>query len=298
MYKLLVVTAFSLFSFVSLAAQANRTSEPNAPPVPSTSSSMRPDPIGSRTIGGLKVLNQPTSKGEVLMRFTKEHYRKPTEIELAAIAPPPEVISRYREFLKRPDARHFRLVVDQGCSEGTEVVVATDDCLKYTMPGSGSSYSFRSANYVVKQLGDLFLDGPRFYVPGELMHGVLVELGPIPIESVTRQTPGMKYLFDFQPASDARSGKDIDAMLIKGIDSDGFHYGKELKVAPDMTYAMRSVAYRGVVPRVAGQLKYNELNYDLRKDVVVIFKVVDVGADGSVTILSSKLSSKEAPEIK
>lgn len=65
----------------------------------------------------------------------------------------------------------------------------------------------------------------------------------------------------------------------------------------DRTYALRAVAYRGKVIRSMAGIRYNELEYDRRRDVIVAFRVVDMDSEG-VTIVWRKLADIESPKIK
>ena len=99
----------------------------------------------------------------ILQRNVEPLYRKPSREELKAVAPKPELIEKFAEFLRQPNPGLTKLIKDAGCAENTKVVVATAGCLRYTMPGAGSSYSFRVKNYRIARLADLIYTGDREY---------------------------------------------------------------------------------------------------------------------------------------
>lgn len=233
-----------------------------------------------------------------IKNYSRTFYRKPTEEELAAIRPSAEMMAKYAAFLTQPHTGLTRLAADNGCDQEALVVNAANDCFKFTIPGGGNSYSFRRESYCIRRLADITLSGDKFLIDGVLTNGMLVNLGAVPVEKVNTATPGMKYLVGFQPATDPEIEKKSVKSLADGVEADGFLYARSIKIAENVTYALRSVAYRGVVPRSIPGAYFNELDYDKRADVVVIFRVVERSDDGSITILWNELSRKDAPKLK
>jgi hypothetical protein len=129
------------------------------------------------------------------------------------------------------------------------------------------------------------------------VHSIAVELGDVAIESASLATPGMKFLTEFQPSTSSADVTQVDMLLDRGITSGNFVYSKEVDPRLDRTFALRSVAYRGKVVRAAGGIGYNELDYDKRRDVIVIFRVVGIDTDG-ITLVWRKLADAEPPRIK
>jgi hypothetical protein len=236
------------------------------------------------------------------LRFLKKNveplYRKPTAKELKAVEPSRELLDRYADFLRRPDTGLTKLIDDKGCAKNTKIVVATDECLKYTMPGAGSSFSFRTQNYRIPRLADLTFTDRSFQAAGVLLHGIFVNLGDVPLEEISLQTRGLKYLVDFKPEPDYQSGKKIDQQLTQGVRADGFLYRRGLYIVENTTFALRSVAYGGKYFRAVRELTYNEFDYDKRRDVIVVFRIVEKDEAGNVTILWKQLQEKDAPAVK
>ena len=233
-----------------------------------------------------------------LQRKVEPLYRKPTSKELKAVEPRRELFVRYAEFLRQTDTGLTKLIDDKGCAENTKIVVATDDCLKYTMPGAGSSFSFRTENYRLARLSDITFTDKSFQASGVLLHAIFVNLGDVPLEQITRETRGLKYLSDFQPETDYEKAKAIDEELTKGVARDGFLYRRGLFMVENTTFALRSVAYGGKYFRSVGNLTYNEFDYDKRRDVIVVFRIVETDEAGNVTLLWKKLQEKNSPGVK
>lgn len=225
-------------------------------------------------------------------------YRKPTKKELKAIEPRRELFDKYAKFLRQPKTGLTKLIDDKGCAENTKVVVATDNCLQYTMPGAGSSFSFRTENYRIPRLADLTFTDKSFQAGGVLLHGIFVNIGNVPLEEVNLQTKGLKYLADFQPEPNYEKGMKIDLQLIQGIRNDGFLYRRGLFVVENTTFALRSIAYSGKYFRAVKNLTYNEFDFDKRKDVIVVFRIVEKDEAGNVTILWKELQEKKSPEVQ
>ena len=233
-----------------------------------------------------------------LQRAVAPLYRKPTEKELKAVAPRRELFERYAGFLRQPNTGLTKLIDDKGCADNTKVVVATEACLQYTMPGGGSSFSFRTENYRIARLSDVIFTSKSFQASGVLLHGIFVNLGDVPLESVDLQTRGMKYLVEFEPEPDYNKGRRIDQQLTRGIRLDGFLYRRGLYMVENATFALRSIAYGGKYFRAVNRITYNEFDFDKRRDVLVVFRVVETDDAGNVTILWKALREKDSPKVK
>lgn len=234
----------------------------------------------------------------VLQKTVAPLYRKPSKSELKVVAPSPELLNKYAEFLRQPNTGLTKLIDDQGCSENTKVVVASDNCLKYTMPGAGSSFSFRTETYRIPRLADLTFTENSFQATGNILHGIFVKIGDVALEDVTLQSKGLKYLIEFEPEIDYDKAKQIDIQLKEGIQQDEFLYRRGLYAVENMTYVLRSIAYGGKYFRAVGGVTYNEFDFDRRKDVIVAFRIVEKDSEGNVTILWKLLDEKDSPDVK
>ncbi len=225
-------------------------------------------------------------------------YRKTTDKELKLLAPNRIDVEKFAEFLRQPNIGITKLAADFGCAENTNVVVASEDCLKYTMPGAGSSYSFRVKNYRIRRLADITFTDNSFQATGVLLHGIFVNIGDAALENVSLDTEGLKFLTEFKPEPDFEKAKQIDLQLATGIEKDGFLYRRALYAKDNTTYVLRSIAYNGSFYRAVQNIAYNELAFDKRKDVIVAFRIVRRDADGSVTILWKQLTRNNSPKVK
>lgn len=247
--------------------------------------------------GGNRTVNRSFLQ-QIFLQSIQPLYRKPTREELQTLAPNTEDVRKFATFLKQPNTGMTRLAADFGCAENTKIVVATQNCLKYTMPGAGSSFSFRVKNYRIQRLADLTFTKNSFQTTGVMLHGILVKLGDVSLEQVSLNTKSVKFLTDFAAANEYEKALELERQLIIGIENDGFSYGSGLNAHENATYFLRSIAYRGTFMRAVQSVAYNELDFDKRKDILVAFRVIRRDADGSITILWKELESKKSPKLK
>lgn len=289
-------------------------SAPTPPPAPA------PTPVATRTpvpitrVGGLTpglnsvngppgfgppIESDPMARRMILVqKYAVPMYRKPSGKELKLLTPDAELTAKYSELLRREDSGIFKLVPDAGCAESTKVVNASEKCLKYLFPGAANSFSFRTESYRARQLADITYVKGGFWMTGVLMHGIMVDLGNIPIEQVTLKTPALGFISSFKPVDDFKKAVEVDSLLCGGVFTDGYTYRRNLPVAGDHTYVVRTVAYQGKVMRSVRGADYNELDFDKRSDVITAFRVARIDDDGTLTIIWTKLSTARAPKIK
>lgn len=227
-----------------------------------------------------------------------ELYRGPNKREAELLAVDPELERRHAEFLRRKNTGLAKLMADLGCAENTSVVVASEKCLAYSLPGGGSSYSFRVENYRLPRLADLTFTAGSFQATGVLLHGILVNIGDVPLEEVSLQTNGLRYLNEFGPQTEFEKAREIDRRLIEGVRRDGFLYRRGLYAVENTTFVLRSIAYNGRYWRAVDEITYDEFEFDKRRDVTIAFRIIEKDTEGNVTILWKKLQEKESPEVK
>jgi hypothetical protein len=108
----------------------------------------------------------------------------------------------------------------------------------------------------------------------------------------------MRYLSDFKPAKTVREIAESSKELEKGVEAQGFLYRLAFFAKANRTYGLRSIAFPGRYPRSHNGTVVNELLFDKREDVIVVFRIVDIAQNGNVTILWRELSRRESPELK
>lgn len=247
--------------------------------------------IGSRVIKQTDILR-------IAGRHLEQLYRKPTSDELKKIAPDRRDSEKYKAFLDKSGTGLTKLVGDAGCADNSKVISAAEECLRFQFPGAGASFSFRLENYRLPRLADLTFSDKSFQATGHYLHGIFVNIGDVPLESVDLQTPGLKFLNEFEPSTEYEAAVELDKVLSVGVRHDGFFYRRALYAKENTTFVLRSIAYDGKSFRAIRGFTYNELDFDKRRDVIVAFRVVRFGDDGSVTILWKKISDEKSPKLK
>lgn len=225
-------------------------------------------------------------------------YRLPDSSETKILEPDKRFRREYSALLREKKTGLFKLVPDQGCENTAKVVNVSPECLNYDFPGAGASYSFRQEGYRIKRLSDLTLVGNTLIVGGVLNAGILVGLGDIPVEDVGLSTPGLGFLSGYKPAKSAEDALEAAKRFAGGVKNDGHAYGLGVYVRENNTFAMRSIAYRGKHMRTESGVPYNELDFDRRRDIIVVFRIVELEDDGTATIVWKILRDSKSPKLK
>lgn len=238
-----------------------------------------------------------SSRRAAALLAVEKIYRKPNKEESKLLAPSREDEKTYKAFLNGPNAGLVKLIADRGCAEFTSVLNVSEGCLKLTMPGAGASYSFRTGKHRIRRLSDITYVNNSLTSVGFVSHALLVDIGDIPLESVTLQTDGLKFINEFEPVDDYDAAVAIDQKINGGVESGGFFYSRSVPAAENTTFVLRSIAYRGNLYRAVQGFVYDEFDFDERRDVTVAFRIVSRDAE-SVTILWKELRNQKSPSIK
>lgn len=305
MKKNIIFSVFIFIASINVSAQQPAPQSTPAPPAaPNQAEENRRTILQQQQINGrfeaLKRANQiyrTPGSNQAAVQNIRNIYRKPTKEEFKLLAPDKEDLKTYAQFLRQPDTGLIKLIAGRGCDENTNVVNVSGDCLKYSMPGAGASYSFRTENYRIRHLSDLTYIDNSFQLFGILAHGILVDLGDIPLEQISLQTRGLKFLTSFEPITDFEKAKEIDRQFVRGVKNEDFFYSRRAAAAENTTYVLRSIAYRGNRFRSARGFVYDELGFDERRDITVAFRVIRRDNE-SVVILWKALSNQKSPVIK
>ncbi len=246
----------------------------------------------------MKALNRPRPRMPATPKIdkeTSERIRLARRVEMADIA-------RYTEFLKTDKTGVFKLFPDYDCV--TKNVIRTDgECKNFVM--ASSSFSFRTRDYSHPYYHDLQFNHGQIFSSGFFSQGILVSLGDVPIEDITPSHAGLKFIFDFQTASEQGEARSTAVRLKAGIDLGGLTYSNSVAPVDNTTYGLRSVAYNlaNYLPAIsetstASELRFHTLSLDKRADVIIVFRIVRKGEDGNLTIVWKELGRKDAPKIK
>jgi hypothetical protein len=208
----------------------------------------------------------------------------------AKILPDREDFIKYSAFLKLKNTQLVKILLDPKCNNHLVVNIKDEQCTAaFPLKGNGSYYSFRTGSHFDSPFADIhYIDG-NFEVgfKDELL-GILVELGDVPIETLSLKSTDVWVLSDFKAANKSAMLEKQKAELKKGIVKLNQRvYTDKVSAKSDTTYLIRTIAY---------QYKEQAVN-DKRIDAVLAFRVVKKD-EGSVTILWHGLDWKYAPKLK
>ncbi len=308
MKKFLYLFVLMLFSTAAASAQSDSTPYPqNTPnpiyPNPQVENAVKRSEDLNRRSDALRMTQNlppsiPDSKRREFQDLIEPLYRESTDEERQYLAASDEDARAHAQLAGKKDSGLFRLIADRGCANNTKVVDASSQCANLTMPGAGAGYSFRMGDYRMHHISDLVLKPGRFEALGVLNHGIMVDLGDVPIEQVTEKTDGVAYLTKIKPSKDLQQAGELAGKLTKGINEDGRTYASILPVRLNSTYVLRSIAYDGEVLRKVGPFTFNELELDKRRDILIAFRVVRLRDGQDATIVWRELDDSKAPKLK
>jgi len=150
--------------------------------------------------------------------------------------------------------------------------------------------------------------GKRITGQGFFSHEILVDLGDVPIEHVTLESPGVDVLNSFTPGTEFEAANKQFRDIATGIRSGPWNLSRSIMPQSDRTYAIRVVAFdnkdniqkRLIQRRGRPDLTlwmFQGIQSDKRIDVIVTFRVIRVEEDGNITILWKQLTRKKSPVI-
>jgi hypothetical protein len=193
----------------------------------------------------------------------------------------------YRNFLKEPNTGIFRIYPDQ-------------DLIPFTL----NTFTFRDKK---SPFADIRLKGQDIAARNFFAHSIMVDLGDIPVESVSLESSGVKFLEQFEPSGDIESAKEKNKELEGGITSNSFYYASMLKAKTGATYALRVIAYDNKnsiedEEKIStfwsrGIARLKAVQREERDDLTVAFKVIRQDEEGTLTIVWKELKRKDAPTI-
>ncbi len=222
-------------------------------------------------------------------------YRRPTKAESDLLAPAEEDL---RAAAAGKGLAVVKLIADRGCSKDVFVAVVSPHCEKYSMPGAGSAYSFRIGSHWLRHLGDLNFDGRRFEASrGELTNGIIADIGDVSLDKIGREHPVFATMSGFKAPAEIEKAAGLAGLLESGIRDGDMVYRDSAAVREGSTYLLRSIAYRAESIRVVDSVPFDEFAFDVRKDVLAVFRVVRYVPDESVTIVWKLLEKKDSPKL-
>jgi hypothetical protein len=225
-------------------------------------------------------------------------YRIPNEADLKMLSVNQVLKEKYSAFLNKKNTGLIMLLPDTGCSSDERIVNISADCLKTSVPGSGSSFSFRVKTYRIRRLADLNFKNNAFESGGRLIESAMASLGDKDIELLTLDSEGIKDLVALKPEKDVSLVAKQVEMLQKGVIINNILFSNKISAEKNSTYILRSIAFDAKYFTTLNGYTYNELDYDKRRDIIIAFRVVEKNADGSIVLLWKELRNEKSPKLK
>jgi hypothetical protein len=133
---------------------------------------------------------------------------------------------------------------------------------------------------------------------GKLQQGLMVNIGDIPIENVSSKYPDAEFIENYKPLVDSAAAQKDFVKFKSGVLLGNKKYASVLKSEPNTTYILRSIAFRGNYYREINRAAYDEFEFDKRKDILVVFRIVSQESDGSIVLLWKELRKTKAPKLE
>lgn len=225
-------------------------------------------------LSSLTSLAQTQSREEVLKEINAKRAELAT-LEKAFLSPAEEDQLQFSEFLRTPNTGLIRLLPRQKFDSD----VYKENQKSITLRGGGAFYSFSRLTHEYGGGSDLALDQGQFWVGfAGIDYGFLTNLGDVPLESVSVETPGAALFGAYKAPKEEAAARTEYRRLVSGVDLGGVPIKSRVPVRLNATYLLRSIGYA-------------------RSDVLVAFRVVRMDSDGSVTILWKLLRDYNRPDL-
>ncbi|HXG92207.1 MAG TPA: hypothetical protein VNN73_07525 [Blastocatellia bacterium] len=190
------------------------------------------------------------------------------EKEKEFLSPSAEDRAAFAEFLRQPDTGIIRLLPREKYDG------------KLLVRGGGAYYSFARLVHEYGYGSDIELQREYFSVGfAGADYGFLVNLGNTPVESISVEHPGVKYLAEYTAPSKEPEAREQHRRGYPGFDVDGFTYASRTPALTNTTYAVRSISYED-------------------SDVLIAFRVVRQDTDGSMILLWKILKKFPTPHLE
>lgn len=224
-------------------------------------------------ISSLTSLAQTPSREEVLEKI-KAKSAELIALEKTYLAPAEEDQVQYAEFLRTPRTGLIRLLPREKFDTGT----FAGDNIAMVIRGGGAYYSFTKLTHEYIGASDIELGQNEFSVGfAGWNHGFLTNLGDVPLESVTPESPLVAIFAAYKPPQEETPVRTEQRRFSQGTQLETVPVRSHVPVKLNSTYLLRSVTYR-------------------EADVLVAFRVVRIDSDGSVTILWKLLKKLPTPD--
>ncbi len=191
------------------------------------------------------------------LRDKERQFLQPSDADLATFA----------VFLRQPDTGLTRLMPREKYDG------------KLITRGGGAYFSFTRLEHEYGYGSDISLQQGELSVGfAGASFGFMAALGDAPLESVTTDHAGVRYLAEFVAPNKEPEAREQYRLGRPGISVNGFTYLSRVQTSVNTTYVLRSVDYNS-------------------SDVLVAFRIVRKDDDGSMILLWKILNKYPVPQL-
>ena len=211
---------------------------------------------------------QPSPRSELLKEI-EDLRAQLKQREEAFLSPSDQDRAVSAGLLRQPDTGLIRLLPRE----------EFDGKNKLTIRGGGAYYSFTRQTHEYDGGSDVALQRGELYVGfAGADYGMVANIGPVPLEGLTLESPGVRFLSRYQPPAGETSARLEISRFRKGVDEGEVTYKWSVPVKEGATYLLRSIHYG-------------------TSDVLVGLHVLRKDTDGSVIIAWKVLKRYPVPEL-
>jgi hypothetical protein len=213
-----------------------------------------------------------TQSREDLLRQIEAKRVELNNLEKIYLSPSDEDRKAYAEFLHTPDTGLIRLlpreIYDDNANKNRQTIVTR---------GGGAYYSFTRLTHEYGYGSDIELSQNYLSVGfAGADYGLLTNLGDVPLESVSMETPAAGIFAAYNPPTEEPKVRLEARRFGMGADLQGIKVDRRLPLKLDSTYLLRSICID-------------------ETDVLVAFRVVRIDTDKSAIILWKMLKKNPKP---
>lgn len=198
-------------------------------------------------------------------------------LEKQVLEPSEEDRLTYTDFLQQPKTGIVRLLPREKYDDNAYKDVKKPSV---TIRGGGAFYSFSHDSHDYNSGSpEILLERGQLSVGFAGMdYGMLTSLGDVPVEQVTIEHPGVRFLAEYSAPSEGPDARSEARRFGQGVPLDGAIYKNSVRAAVNATYVLRSINF-------------------IASDVLVAFRVVRQDTDGSIVIVWKLLKKYQAPKL-
>jgi hypothetical protein len=220
-------------------------------------------------LAAISSVAQTQSRADILKQIEAKRAELDT-LEKRYLSPSEEDKAQYADFLRQPHTGLIRLVPHDQFYNST-------NSKGLLVNGGGSYYSFARLTHEYGYGSDIQLTRGVLSVGfAGANYGILTNLGDVPLEDVSLESPGAQHIAAHVPPREEPKARIEQRKWSDGETVDGATYRNRVELEVNSTYVVRSIDYDD-------------------SDVLVAFRVVRVDSDDSAIILWKLLKKYPTP---